>query len=223
MDGQGVIVNELSPVVPQKLQQHIARHYAFTLHEQLYDLVLRQRQGQRLAVVCYLHPCLIHGKMAALCDLRFSGIAEQDPDAAQKLLHPKWLCHIVVSAGIERAHHVELLVLNGEKKDWPLLACGPPLFAEGDAVTVRQSDVQHDGLHGRIEILLCLAHGSGFEHTIPFPGKQLCKPAAQDAVVLHQQQCLHPAHLRLDSFRLGIVYRNPRGNSMLSGVIQIDN
>jgi len=63
----------------------------------------------------------------------------------QKLLHMKRLSKIIVSAGVHAGHLVAPTIPRGENDNWHLAIGAPPLLEDGNAVHLRQPEIEdHD-------------------------------------------------------------------------------
>lgn len=193
MHGQRVVVNEAAVRIPQRLQQQAPRHNAAPLHQREQNAVFCQRQQYRFAIPAHLHARLIHLNAAAgkHRGLLAAAGAQQRPDAAEQLHHAEGLGHIIVAPGIQRAHHVQLLVPGGEEQDGRRHARAAPLAAQGHAVPVGEADVQHNHVHLAGQPFPGFQSAGGGNNAVPLPGKQLGQPAPQDGVVFNKQDGGH--------------------------------
>jgi hypothetical protein len=74
--------------------------------------------------------------------------AQQRADARQHLLHVEGLCDVVVGAGVEALDLVAPAVARGQDQDRHGAAGLAPLVDDGDAVLLRQAEIEHNGVVG---------------------------------------------------------------------------
>ena len=76
------------------------------------------------------------------------GTAQQRADPRQHLLEMERFCDIVVGAGVKTLHLVAPAVARGQDQNRHRALVAAPGFEHGNAVHLRQADVEHDRIIG---------------------------------------------------------------------------
>jgi len=107
------------------------------------------------------------------------------------------LCHLnlldaraagrIECACIQRAHDLNLVIQCRQKNDGEILAFFAPLFAQGNAVSVRKPHIHK----AQGKIFLCgdglrFAHAARGKYAVSLARKQFAHSFAQDGVILYQ-------------------------------------
>ena len=185
MHGQGVVIHEPAVRIPQRFQQRCPGDNGTAGNELGEDLIFRYRQQQDFSIPAGLQSGRVQ-RDAAAADFRLIS-PQLRPDAAQKLLHPKRLGHIVVAPGIQTPDHIQFFILCREKHHRCLHPFTAPCLAQVHAVPIRQTHIQQhqidflpQGVAGREDI-------GRFDNGIPFPQQQLFQGFPQGGIVFHKE------------------------------------
>ena len=76
------------------------------------------------------------------------GAPQQRPQPRQDFLHMKGLGDVIVGAGVEALHLVAPTIARGQDQDRHGAAGPAPFLENGDAVLLRQAEVEHDRVIG---------------------------------------------------------------------------
>jgi hypothetical protein len=77
-----------------------------------------------------------------------TGAADQRTQSSQQFFHVERLGQVVVGTGVDAGHLLVPAVARGEDQHRHRAAGGPPLAQHGDAVELRQAEVEHHGVVG---------------------------------------------------------------------------
>ena len=191
MDRQRIVINKLSAVIPQNLQQAFPRHHGRVIHQHRHNLEFRQRQRKCFPVLQHLHPVPVNHKSAPADRPRCLAAAQQHTHPAEQLLHPEGLGHIVVAAGVQSPDHVKLFAPGSQEQDrtgFPRLA---PFLAQADPVSVRQAHIHNDHLHRVRQFFPGFPQAAAGNHFIPVPAEQFSQSLPEGCIVFHQQYGIH--------------------------------
>ena len=124
------------------------------------------------------------------------GAAHLRAHARQQLLHVEGLGEIVVGAGVHAGDLVAPAIARGEDDDRHLAVGAAPLLEDGDAVHLRQADVEDDDVVGLgvAEEVALLAVGRGVDGVARI-GQRRDELAVQILVILNDQD----AHVSLSA------------------------
>ena len=120
---------------------------ACVAQQQAEKTVFSPCQLQRPAVLKGAAAQELYGDAAAAQGRRslrflYPGPAQQGPDTGAQLAQPERLCDIIVPAAVQTADDADFLVGGGQKDDGNPAALPAHSFAEVEAGSVRQGDVQ---------------------------------------------------------------------------------
>ena len=116
------------------------------------------------------------------------------PEPGHQLGEPERFGQVVIGAGVQRDHYVELAGPGGQHDDDPVRHRGPQAAAQYHPVDVRQAQVEeHQIRRLRYRGRQGLATTSGQASAVTMTGKSLDKFGADILVVLHQQDA-RPVH-----------------------------
>ena len=119
--------------------------------------------------------------------------ADEGVDPGGQLRRGEGLGDIVVRAGHQAGHLVDLLALGGEHDDAHLGAGGADAPTDLKAVDIRQHDVQQGKTDIRVclDLLQCLRTGSGLNRLVPAAAEIDHDEAAEIAFIFHDQYFFH--------------------------------
>ena len=141
MHRQRVIIHEFTAVVPQCLQQRFPGGHAPAAQQREENAVFRGGEGQERPLPFHLHSLLIDFQRPLAAQPRRI-LAQQRPDAAEQLLHPEGLGHIIVAPRVQAPNDIHFLIPGGEKQNGLPKPRLPAFPAQGHAVPVGQRHIQ---------------------------------------------------------------------------------
>jgi hypothetical protein len=79
-----------------------------------------------------------------------TGAADQRAQAGEQFFHVEGLAQIVVGAGVDAGHLLVPAIARRQDQHRHGAAGGPPLPEHGEAIDLRQTEVENDGIVGAL-------------------------------------------------------------------------